>query len=178
MKRTGSDRRLPAATGYRPQTDPPPRATKEESLAMDIIPPEEQTRPPQPEDTKRDPAPQQCAPIQHDETQRSKTRGQKRVRDYTYSDVKPIILKNRENGQKTKATAIYRYLNRQYGDLFGGQLRTVQRMVRDLNEKLDAEHNQRIKRPGEAVPGDLYQSGSSSRRGSPSLTAAVSPILE
>ena len=125
---------------------------------MDIIPPEKQKHPPQPEDTRKGPATQQSAQsasIQHEETQRSKTRGQKSVRDYKYSDVKPIILKNREKGQKIKGTAIHRYLQRTYDDPFEGQLRTAQRMVCELNKELDEEHKRRIKRPDEPFP-EIY----------------------
>ena len=125
---------------------------------MDIIPPEKQTRPPQPEDTKKGPAtqqPAQSASIQHEETQRSKARGQKSVRDYKYSDVKPIILKNREKGQKIKGTAIHRHLQRTYDDPFEGQLRSTQRMLRELNVELDEEHKRRIKGPDEPFP-EIY----------------------
>ena len=125
---------------------------------MDIIPPEKEARLAQSDDIEKGPANRRAAQsnsVQHQETQRSKGKGGKSVRDYKYSDVKPIMLKNRERGQKTKGTAIHKYLQRKYDGSFEGQLRSTQRMVRKLHKELDDEHRQRIKRPDEPFP-EIY----------------------
>ena len=76
----------------------------------------------------------------------------KSVRDYRDSDIKPMMVKNRERGQKTKSTAIHKYLQRTYGDAFSGQLRTLQRMVREVSKELDMEDAPRIKKMNEPYP--------------------------
>lgn len=104
---------------------------------MGTITPENQPNTAQPEDSKSEPAARQT------ESPRSDVKGRRSVRDYTHADIKPIMLRNRENGLKTTATAIYKYLQRQYGGCFEGQLRTTQRIVRELNAELDKEQAQR-----------------------------------
>ena len=79
-------------------------------------------------------------------------KGKTSVRDHKYSDIRPIMLRNRENGHKTIGTAIHKHLTRLYGDHFKGQLRTTQRIVGELNEELDKEHAQRIKQRDQSFP--------------------------
>ena len=69
------------------------------------------------------------------------------VRDYKHSDIKPIMLKNREKGRKTIGTAVYKHLRKQYGHQLDGQLRTTQRIIRELDGEINEEQRQRIKQP-------------------------------
>ena len=125
---------------------------------MDIIPPEHATNAKEPEDGENAPAAQQsvkATAIEQEKSRRSSGKGQRSVRDHKYPDIKPIMLRNREKGQKTIGTAIHKNLIRHYGDPFEGQLRTTQRIVCELNKELDKEdkeHKQRIKQPDQPFP--------------------------
>ena len=137
------------------QTDPPPSTTKREFLAVAIIPPEKEVRPAQSDDIKKGTSDQQSTQsdsIQQKESRRSTGKGHKSVRDHKYADIKPIMLRNREKGQKTRGTAIYKYLQRHYDHRFEGQLRTTQRIVRELIRELAEEQRQRIEQPHQPFP--------------------------
>lgn len=60
-----------------------------------------------------------------------------KVRDLKYSDIKPMVMQNRERGMKVKATAIHRSLVKRYGEEMKPQLRNTQRVVGEVNEELD-----------------------------------------
>ena len=122
---------------------------------MDIIPPEHATNGKEPEDGENAPAAQQsfkATAIEQKKSSRSSGKGQRSVRDHKYPDIKPIMLRNREKGQKTIGTAIHKNLIRHYGDPFEGQLRTTQRIVCELNRELDKEQAQLIEQPNQPFP--------------------------
>ena len=122
---------------------------------MSIIPPENGPNTAQPKVGENEPEALQPAKVtaaRQKESRRSSGKGQRSVRDYKYSDIKPMMLRNREKGQKPLGTAIHKCLRRKYRDHFAGQLRTTQRIVRELNRELDEEHKQRIKQPDQPFP--------------------------
>ena len=122
---------------------------------MSIIPPENGPNTAQPKVGENGPAAQQpgkATAAQQKDGRRSSGKDQRNVRDHKYSDIKPMMLRNREKGQKPLGTAIHKCLIRRYGDHFAGQLRTTQRIVRELNRELDEEHKLRIKQPDQPFP--------------------------
>ena len=147
-----------AAVGCNPtgrhQTDPPPRGVKEEFPAADSVPSETPAGPSQPEvggegTENRQGSASVSTPSQALQKPKS---NRKSARDYGDSDILPMMRRNRERGQKTKATSIHKYLVRTYGPELKDQLRTTQRLVRKLSEKLDQEDKRRVENPNEPPP--------------------------
>ena len=147
-----------AAVGCNPtarhQTDPPPRDAEEEFPAVDSLSSETPTRPQQPEiggNGTENPLGVASVSMLPQALQKPKSGG-KSVHDYVDSEILPMMRRNRERGQKTKATSIHKYLERAYGPVFDCDVRTTQRLVRKLNEKLDEEDKHRVKNSNEPSP--------------------------
>ena len=149
------------AAGLQPtashQTDPPPRDAQEEFPAAESVPSEMSAQTPQSEDAGEGLDNHQGVASVSTPSQalrRPKNKG-KYPSDYTESDILPMMRARRKQGIKTKGTAIHKYLVRKYGPVFDCDVRTTQRLVTDLNAKLDLEESQRAENAADEVSPEI-----------------------